>query len=268
MSYPFQLPELGFDYDALEPHIDARTMEIHHQKHHGGYTSKFNTALEKYTDLHDVDAEQILRGFDGLPEEIQGAVRNNGGGFYNHSLFWDILTPGGSPAPTGELAGAVSSEFGSFDAFKESFGSAAATRFGSGWAWLVITPFGGLKVLSTPNQDSPLMQGHTPILGLDVWEHAYYLKYQNRRPDYIEAFWNVVNWDKVDRLESGSRKHPDHGPGVGSVRMGEGRTVLARHFFALPAMCGETRGRGSSKRSNVTWLNPAFRRLLPVSRSG
>ena len=197
MSYPFQLPELGYDYDALEPHIDARTMEIHHQKHHGGYTAKFNAALEAHPHLHSVDAEQILRGFNGLPAEIRTAVQNNGGGFYNHALFWDILAPGGSSEPSGDLGRAVGDTFGSYDAFKERFSNAAATRFGSGWAWLVITPFGNLEVLSTANQDSPLMHGHTPILGLDVWEHAYYLKYQNRRPDYIAAFWNVVNWDKV-----------------------------------------------------------------------
>jgi Fe-Mn family superoxide dismutase len=197
MSYPFQLPELGYAYDALEPHIDAQTMEIHHQKHHGGYTAKFNKALEGHSQLQSVDAEHILRGFNGLPEDIRTAIRNNGGGFYNHSLFWDILTPGGSTAPTGELAGAIDDEFGSFDAFKEQFSAAAASRFGSGWGWLVITPFGNLEILSTPNQDSPLMHGHTPILGLDVWEHAYYLKYQNRRPEYIDAFWNVVNFDKV-----------------------------------------------------------------------
>jgi Fe-Mn family superoxide dismutase len=197
MSYPFQLPELGYDYDALEPHIDARTMEIHHQKHHGAYTANFNKALEGHPSLHSVDAEHILRGFNGLPEGIQTAVRNNGGGFYNHSLFWDILAPGGSHVPTGNLGAAIDQTFGSFDAFKDQFGSAAATRFGSGWGWLIIDPFGNLKVTSTPNQDSPLMSGHTPILGLDVWEHAYYLNYQNRRPDYIAAFWNLVNWDRV-----------------------------------------------------------------------
>jgi Fe-Mn family superoxide dismutase len=197
MSYPFQLPELGFDYDALEPHIDARTMEIHHQKHHGAYTANFNKALESYPELHSVDAEHILRGFNGLPDAIQTAVRNNGGGFYNHALFWDILTPGGASAPNGDLAEAIDRDFGSFDAFKEQFGAAAGTRFGSGWAWLIINPFGKLVVQSTANQDSPLMSGHTPILGLDVWEHAYYLNYQNRRPDYIAAFWNVVNWDRV-----------------------------------------------------------------------
>lgn len=197
MAYPFQLPELGYDYDALEPHIDARTMEIHHQKHHGGYTTKFNAALEGHPRFHGASAEHILRGFDGLPTEIQGAVRNNGGGYYNHALFWEIMTPGGPGEPTGELAEAIKETFSSFDIFKEQFSASAAGRFGSGWAWLIVDPFGGLKILSTANQDSPLMNGHSPILGLDVWEHAYYLNYQNRRPDYIQAFWNVVNWDKV-----------------------------------------------------------------------
>jgi len=197
MSYPFQLPELGYDYDALEPHIDARTMEIHHQKHHGGYTTKFNAALEGHPQFHGISAEQILRGFNGLPAAIQDAVRNNGGGYHNHALFWDVMTPGGPSGPQGDLAAAIQGDFGSFDAFKGKFSDAAASRFGSGWAWLAIDPFGKLQVFSTANQDSPLMSGHSPILGLDVWEHAYYLNYQNRRPDYIQAFWNVVNWDKV-----------------------------------------------------------------------
>jgi Fe-Mn family superoxide dismutase len=199
MPYPFQLPELGYDHGALEPYIDARTMEIHHQKHHGAYTTKFNAAVEGHPGIHGVSAEHILRGFSGLPAEIQGAVRDNGGGYHNHALFWEIMTPGGATAPSGELAGAIDDAFGSFDAFKEKFAQAGATRFGSGWAWLVIDPFGKLQVFSTANQDSPLMNGHSPILGLDVWEHAYYLNYQNRRPDYIQAFWNVVNWDKVSQ---------------------------------------------------------------------
>ena len=197
MSYPFQLPELGYAPDALEPHIDTRTMEIHHGKHHAAYTANFNAALEGHPQLHSDDAEAILRGFGNLPAEIQGAVRNNGGGFFNHGLFWDILTPGGSSAPAGELAAAMDQAFGSFDSFKEKFAKAAATRFGSGWAWLIINGSGNLEVVSTANQDCPLMDGNTPILGLDVWEHAYYLNYQNRRPDYVAAFWNVVNWDKV-----------------------------------------------------------------------
>lgn len=197
MSYPFQLPELGYAPDALEPHIDTRTMEIHHGKHHAAYTANFNAALEGHPQFHSEDAEAILRGFGQLPAEIQGAVRNNGGGFFNHGLFWDILTPGGSSAPAGELAAAIDQTFGSFDSFKETFAKAAATRFGSGWAWLIINGSGALEVVSTANQDCPLMDGNTPILGLDVWEHAYYLNYQNRRPDYVAAFWNVVNWDKV-----------------------------------------------------------------------
>jgi Fe-Mn family superoxide dismutase len=197
MSYPIQLPELGYAPDALEPHIDTRTMEIHHGKHHAAYTANFNAALEGHPQLHSDDAEAILRGFGNLPAEIQGAVRNNGGGFFNHGLFWDILTPGGSSTPAGELAAAMDQAFGSFDSFKEKFAKAAATRFGSGWAWLIINGSGNLEVVSTANQDCPLMDGNTPILGLDVWEHAYYLNYQNRRPDYVAAFWNVVNWDKV-----------------------------------------------------------------------
>lgn len=197
MAFPFNLPELGYAYDALEPHFDARTMEIHHQKHHGAYTKNFNAALEEYADLHGISAENILRGFNGLPASIQTAVRNNGGGFYNHALFWEILTPGGASSPSGDLGATIDGEFGSFEEFKGTFSAAAASRFGSGWAWLVVDPFGKLQVLSTANQDSPLMSGHSPILGLDVWEHAYYLKYQNRRPDYVSAFWNLVNWDKV-----------------------------------------------------------------------
>ena len=197
MSYPFQLPELGYSYDALEPHIDARTMEIHSQKHHGAYTANFNKALEVHAELHGAGVEDILRGFDKLPDGIKTAVRNNGGGYHNHSLFWEILTPGGGNEPTGGLAAAMNDAFGSFDDFKSQFATAAGTRFGSGWAWLVVDSSGKLAVLSTANQDSPLMAGDTPLLGLDVWEHAYYLNYQNRRPDYVAAFWNGVNWDKV-----------------------------------------------------------------------
>ena len=197
MSYPFELPDLDYEYDAVEPHIDARTMEIHHQKHHGGYTKKLNAALEAHSRYHNLTAEQLLRGWPGLPSGLRDPVRNNGGGFVNHTLFWKILTPGGHGLPTGDLLGTLEDTFGSFGSFKDEFQRAAATRFGSGWAWLVVDPFGDLVVLSTPNQDSPLMEGHTPILGLDVWEHAYYLKYQNRRPDYIEAFWEAVNWEKV-----------------------------------------------------------------------
>ncbi len=197
MSYPHKLPDLGYDYDALEPHIDARTMEIHHSKHHNGYTTKLNKALEGHEAFQKYSAEQLLRGLPTLPDAIRTAVRNNGGGYHNHKLFWQVIAPGGASEPSGELASALDSTFGSFDKFKEAFKSAAAGQFGSGWGWLSIDPFGKLKVTSTANQDSPLMSGSTPILGVDVWEHAYYLNYQNRRPDYLTAFWNVVNWDVV-----------------------------------------------------------------------
>ena len=197
MAHPFQLPDLGYAYDALEPHFDARTMEIHHSKHHAGYTAKLNAALDGHTDLHGYSAEQLLRGIAGLPAELRGAVRNNGGGFFNHTLFWDVLTPGGSGAPGGALASAIDGAFGSFDVLRERMTAAAGGQFGSGWGWLSVSPFGGLVVQATANQDSPLMDGFTPILGVDVWEHAYYLKYQNRRPDYLSAFWSLVNWDHV-----------------------------------------------------------------------
>jgi Fe-Mn family superoxide dismutase len=197
MPYPFELPELGFAFDALEPHIDARTMEIHHDKHHAGYTKKLNAALEGHGGFHGYSAEQLLRGIDGLPADIRGAVRNNGGGYHNHSLFWDILTPGGAGAPGGDLAQAMNGAFGSFDSFKQKFSAAAGGQFGSGWGWLAVSPFGALEILATANQDSPLMNGYTPVLGVDVWEHAYYLNYQNRRPDYLQAIWNVINWDRV-----------------------------------------------------------------------
>ena len=197
MAYPFELPDLGYDYGDLEPHIDARTMEIHHSKHHQGYTNKLNAALEGHDGLHDYSAEQLLRALPAVPEEIRTAVRNNGGGFFNHALFWDVMTPGGADRPSGDLADDISDSFGSFDAFTEKLGSAAGGQFGSGWGWLAVCPFGTLQVLSTPNQDSPLIKGFTPILGVDVWEHAYYLNYQNRRGDYLEAWWNTVNWDKV-----------------------------------------------------------------------
>lgn len=191
----YSLPNLPYAYDALEPHFDARTMEIHHTKHHQGYTTKVNAALEG-TDFEGKDIEDVLSNISSLPADKQQAVINNGGGFANHSLFWSILSPNGGGTPSGDLASAINTAFGSFDAFKEKFSSAAGTRFGSGWAWLVVDN-GSLKVISTANQDSPIMDGLTPILGLDVWEHAYYLNYQNRRPDYVGAFWNVVNWDAV-----------------------------------------------------------------------
>lgn len=191
----FELPKLSYAYDALEPHIDAKTMEIHHTKHHNTYVTNLNAAVEG-TEFASKDLLDLISNIDALPADKQTAVRNNGGGHANHSLFWEILTPGGSSTPTGELASAIDSKFGSLDAFKDEFAKAAAGRFGSGWAWLVVDG-GELAITSTPNQDSPVMEGKTPILGLDVWEHAYYLNYQNRRPDYVSAFWNVVNWDVV-----------------------------------------------------------------------
>jgi Fe-Mn family superoxide dismutase len=191
----YSLPNLPYAYDALEPHFDARTMEIHHTKHHQGYTNNVNAALEG-TEFEGKDIEEVLSNIDSLPADKKQAVINNGGGFANHSLFWTILSPNGGGTPSGKLAEAIDSAFGSFDAFKDSFSKAAGTRFGSGWAWLVVDN-GELKVTSSPNQDSPIMDGQTPILGLDVWEHAYYLNYQNRRPDYVSAFWNIVNWDQV-----------------------------------------------------------------------
>lgn len=191
----FELPPLPYAYDALEPHIDERTMTVHHDKHHAGYTNKLNAAIEG-TEMASMSIEEILaKGADNLP----AAVRNNGGGYANHALFWEIMSADGGGEPDGDLKAAIDAAFGSFDAFKDAFSNAAATRFGSGWAWLVWDG-SKLEVYSTPNQDSPLMEGKTPILGLDVWEHAYYLNYQNRRPDYITAWWNVVNWAKVAEL--------------------------------------------------------------------
>lgn len=201
---PFELPSLPYSHDALEPHIDARTMEIHHGKHHNGYTTKLNAAISG-TELEGKSIDDILSDLD----MSNGAVRNNGGGFYNHSLFWSVMSPNGGGNPSGELASAIDDAFGSFDAFKEKFSAAAGTRFGSGWAWLCVHQGGKLEVCSTPNQDNPLMPGvgcgGHPILGLDVWEHAYYLNYQNRRPDYVSAFFNVINWDKVVELYSANK---------------------------------------------------------------
>jgi Fe-Mn family superoxide dismutase len=191
-----ELPNLPYGYDALEPHIDARTMEIHHSKHHAGYVAKLNGALEKHADLQGEPVEALIADLGNVPKGIRTAVRNNGGGHANHSLFWTLMGPNGGGAPGGHLGGAITSAFGDFETFQQQFSDAAATRFGSGWAWLVLDG-GKLAVTSTPNQDSPLMDGTTPILGLDVWEHAYYLKYQNRRPEYIAAWWNVINWDEV-----------------------------------------------------------------------
>jgi Fe-Mn family superoxide dismutase len=191
-----QLPNLPYAFDGLEPSIDARTMEIHHGKHHAGYVSKLNAALDGHADLSAKPVEELLAGIQTLPDAIRTAVRNNGGGHANHSLFWSVMSPNGGGEPGGALADAINKAFGDFATFQKQFSASAAGRFGSGWAWLVVAG-GSLAVESTPNQDSPIMEGKVPILGLDVWEHAYYLKYQNRRPEYIEAWWDVVNWDEV-----------------------------------------------------------------------
>ncbi|WP_225229248.1 superoxide dismutase [Paenibacillus gallinarum] len=195
----FQLPALPYANDALEPHIDAQTMEIHHDRHHNTYVTNLNAALENAPELQGKSLEDLIANLDSVPESIRTAVRNNGGGHHNHSLFWEIIGPNGGGAPTGAIAAAIDSELGGFDKFKEDFAKAATTRFGSGWAWLVVGKDGKLAITSTPNQDSPIMEGLTPVLGLDVWEHAYYLKYQNKRPDYIASFWNVINWDEVNK---------------------------------------------------------------------
>ena len=192
-----QLPALPYDAAALEPHIDAQTMQIHHGKHHAAYVNNLNAALEKHSNLQGKSAEDLIKDLASIPEDIRTAVRNNGGGHVNHTMFWEIMGPGKGGAPTGAIAEAITSTFGSFDTFKEQMNKAGAGRFGSGWAWLVSKD-GKLSVESTANQDNPLMEGKTPILGIDVWEHAYYLKYQNRRPDYMEAFFNVINWDAVN----------------------------------------------------------------------
>lgn len=193
----FELPALTYALDALEPHIDSRTMQIHHGKHHAGYTNNLNAALEAHPDLAAKSIEALLGDLNSVPEGIRTAVRNNGGGYANHTLFWSIMNPNGGGEPDGDLGAAINATFGSFDDFKAAFSKAAATRFGSGWAWLYVDASGNLAISSTPNQDTPLMDGNTPILGLDVWEHAYYLHYQNRRPDYIAAWWNIVDWTVV-----------------------------------------------------------------------
>ncbi len=196
MAYP--LPDLPYDYSALEPHIDAKTMEIHHTKHHQTYVDKLNAAIEGKDNLQYDHVDELLKNFDAVPEDVKTPVRNHGGGHSNHTLFWSIMGPDAGGDPSGDVASAIDDAFGSFKEFRDKFNTAATNHFGSGWAWLVLDA-GRLDVISLPNQDSPLMQGKVPILGLDVWEHAYYLKYQNKRPDYIEAWWNVVNWDAVNQ---------------------------------------------------------------------
>jgi superoxide dismutase, Fe-Mn family len=195
---PYKLPKLGYAYDALEPNIDAETMEIHYTKHHQGYVDKLNAAVAKYPELAKLSAEDLVKKLDAIPEEIRTAVQNNGGGHVNHTFFWKIIGPGKGGEPKGKLAEEINKKFGSFAAFKEALNNAAASRFGSGWAWLVKGP-DGLEVISTANQDSPLTLGKTPIVGVDVWEHAYYLKYRNKRPDYVTAWWNVVDWDQASK---------------------------------------------------------------------
>lgn len=201
----YTLPQLPYPLDALEPHIDAKTMEIHHGKHHQAYITNANNALKDHPELEKLSVEDLLKNLNAAPEAIRTALRNNAGGHANHSLFWQVIGPKGGGEPAGSLGDAIKNELGGFAKFKEDFAKAAATRFGSGWAWLVVKD-GKLAVTSTPNQDSPIMDGQTPLLGLDVWEHAYYLKYQNRRPDYIAVFWNVVNWDEVAKRYDAARK--------------------------------------------------------------
>ncbi len=205
MTEKFVLPELGYTFSAVEPAIDAQTMEIHHDKHHAGYVNNLNAALEKAPKYFDHSVEEILRNLNDVPEDIRTAVRNNGGGHANHSLFWKLLAPGGKNVPSGHLLKEIDSVFGNYDNFINVFSNAAKTRFGSGWAWLVLDENKKLQVYSTANQDSPYLQGHVPVLGLDVWEHAYYLRYQNRRPDYVTAFWTVVNWDAADGFYQAAR---------------------------------------------------------------
>jgi len=202
----FELPPLPYDYNALEPHIDTQTMQIHHDKHHAAYVTNLNNALGSH-EFASLAVDDVVRRINEVPENIRTAVRNNGGGHSNHTMFWQIMKPNGGGAPTGALANAIQSTFGSFDAFKAAFNDAGVKRFGSGWAWLVLDKSGKLQVISTANQDSPLMDGHYPVMGNDVWEHAYYLKYQNRRPDYLNAWWNVVNWDEIARRYSQGGGH-------------------------------------------------------------
>jgi Fe-Mn family superoxide dismutase len=201
---PFEVPPLPYDYNALEPHVDEQTMRLHHDKHHQAYVDKANAALEG-TEWADRPVEEVIQNLDALPEDKRTAVRNNGGGHANHSFFWQIMSPDGGGEPNGELASGIESTFGTLDALKQEVNEAGVNRFGSGWTWLVVDG-GALAVMSTPNQDSPLMEGKTPVLGIDVWEHAYYLKYQNRRPEYLEAWWNVVNWPEISRRYEEARK--------------------------------------------------------------
>lgn len=196
---PFELPPLPYDYDALEPYIDAETMKFHHDKHHAGYTKNLNKAVSQYPELASQSPEDILRSIESVPQDVSTTVRNNGGGYVNHKMFWEIMSPDGGGEPTGAIAEAITASFGSFAAFKEQFSEAGSKQFGSGWAWLVLDPDQQLKVIMTPNQDSPLMEGMYPVMGLDVWEHAYYLNYRNERVKYIENWWNVVNWDEINR---------------------------------------------------------------------
>lgn len=204
MAGKYTLPDLPYDYSALEPHIDAKTMEIHHTKHHQTYIDKLNVALEGHDDLYTENVDDLLRNFSNVPADIQGAVKNHGGGHSNHSLFWTVMGSDGGGEPSGNLAAAIDDSFGSFKEFQEKFTGAAVAQFGSGWAWLVVDN-GKLAVTNLPNQDSPLTDGKTPVLGLDVWEHAYYLNYQNKRPDYIAAWWNTVNWDAVAERHSAAK---------------------------------------------------------------
>ncbi len=203
---PFELPPLPYPYNALEPHIDEMTMRIHHDKHHGTYVANLNKALESAPDLAGKPIEELLANLQAVPENIRTAVRNNGGGHYNHTLFWEIMKPGGPAAPSGALVSAIEAAFGSVDKMKEAVNAAGLGRFGSGWAWVVLGRDGRLAVTSTPNQDTPIMEGLAPVLGVDVWEHAYYLKYQNRRADYLQAWWNVVNWDEVARYYAAAQE--------------------------------------------------------------
>ena len=202
----YTLPALAYPYNALEPHIDARTMEIHHSKHHQAYVNNLNNAIKGKADLESKSVEELIANINTVPEDIRNAVRNNGGGHANHALFWTVIAPHAGGQPHGQLAAAIDQAFGTFEAFKEKFAQAAMSRFGSGWAWLCVSKDGKLEISSTPNQDSPLSEGKTPVLTIDVWEHAYYLHYQNRRPDYIAAFWNVVNWKEVEKRFNAVKK--------------------------------------------------------------